>query len=789
MPKIQIAMPLIPVRRIVVFPYMVLHMDVGREKSIAALEAAMTAGQTVFFVSQTDAAKNDPAIEDLYSVGIVAKIRQIIKLPQGYARVLTEGMYRAKLLTVSEDGPYAVCTVRRMYADRRGMEKTDAEAAMRIIDRLLESYFGINSNASRELYAQIQKETELGRYVDRIAAELLTETADRQQILEESNLLERARKLAAILEHEIEVIRSENEIAAKVQESFAQQRRENILREQMRVISKELGDDMESDIAAFGEKMNAMALPDEVREKAQRELSRLSRFPSSSAESNVIYTYLTYLLEMPYGVYSTEKYDIKRAAKILDRDHYGLQKVKERILEHIAVQKLTGNAQGQILCLVGPPGVGKTSIAKSIAEALGRSYARISLGGIHDEAEIRGHRKTYIGAMPGRIADAVKKAGTQNPLLLLDEIDKLGADYKGDPSAALLEVLDPAQNRTFRDHYLEADFSLQDVMFITTANQADQIPAPLLDRMEMITLSGYTEEEKTAIALKHLLPRCMASHGIPKEALHIRKEAIRDMIRYYTREAGVRTLERTLCHLLRRVAKKLLDGETKVSVTAKNLESFLGPYKYIQEKASEQSAVGLATGLAWTAVGGETLEIEVSVLAGDGKVHLTGKLGEVMKESAAAAISYIRSRADALGIDPDFYKKCDLHLHVPEGAVPKDGPSAGVTMATAIASALSGRAVRGEVAMTGEITLRGRVLAVGGIKEKLLAAYRNGKTTILIPKENQRDLEELPPAIRQKLHIIPADAMDTVLEAALLPLASSAALPLPIRHIDMVDRA
>ncbi len=769
MPGKREEMPLIPMRGIVIFPYMVLHIDVAREKSIAALEAAMEGDRLVFLTSQKDASVESPSVEELYTIGTVVRVKQLLKLPKGFVRVMVEGLYRAELVAAEEDR-FINCTVQKVQADRFALTAADMEAAMRMADRLLLEYLELSPRVSRDIYAKISANRDLGRYTDAIAAEILLRTEDRQKILEEKNLLLRVEKLISILQNEIAVLSSEREIAAKVQENFALQRRENILREQMRVIAHELGDDLESDIAAFQEKIKTKPFPDEVRKKAEKELARLARFPSASAEANTIYNYLEQLLGMPYGVRSEENTDIARAKAILERDHYGLERVKERILEYLAVRTLAGSVSGQILCLVGPPGVGKTSIAKSVAEALGRKYVRIALGGVHDEAEIRGHRKTYIGAMPGRIADAIRHAGTENPLVLLDEIDKLGTDYKGDPTAALLEVLDPAQNSSFRDHFLEVPFSLSDVMFITTANAADRIPRPLYDRMEIIEIPGYTEAEKTEIAMRHLWPRNVKKHGLTGKKVRIRRDVIAEIITHYTKEAGVRGLERELAHALRRAAKEIVGGKEQVVFTKNNLTRYLGVYKFLQDTIEKEPTIGVACGLAWTAVGGETLQIEVNAMEGDGKVQLTGKLGDVMKESAAAAISYIRTRTKELGIPLDFYKTQDLHVHVPEGAVPKDGPSAGITIATAIASALSGRAVRGDLAMTGEITLRGRVLPIGGVKEKLLAAHRYGKTTVLLPLDNKKDLEDIPQDVLDKMEIIFADNMDTVLSTALLPL-------------------
>lgn len=762
-------MPLIPVRGIVIFPYMVLHFDVAREKSIAALEAAMKNGQMAFLATQRDANENEPGAEGIYTVGTVARIRQMLRLPQNYVRVLVEGLYRAELASVDTEGEFYTCQVHQIRSLRRGLTAVDAEAARRVIDRLFTEYLQLNPRANAEVYRTVAAEEDFGKYLDFLASNFFVRTTDKQAILEEKNVAERARKFIVILEGEVEVLRTENSITSKVQENLAQNRKEAYLREQMQVISRELGDDFEEDLAAFEQKIYTKALPEEVRKKAEKELLKLRRQNPSSPESAVTYTYLETLLEMPYGIRSMESSNLKKAARILDRDHYGLEKVKERLLEYLAVRKLAGDMKGQILCLVGPPGVGKTSIAKSVAEALGREYVRISLGGVHDEADIRGHRKTYIGSMPGRIADAIRRAGTENPLILLDEIDKMGTDHRGDPAAALLEVLDPAQNHSFRDHYLEVPFSLENVLFITTANVADKIPRPLYDRMEVIDIAGYTEDEKLEIGVRHLLPKTLKSHGLADKKVQVRRDALRGIIGHYTREAGVRQLEREIARLCRRLAAKVEAGEEAITVSARNLEALLGKYKFIRDMETGKDEIGTATGLAWTAVGGETLRIEVAVMDGDGKIQRTGSLGDVMKESVSAAVSFIRTRANTLGIAPDFYKTKDIHVHVPEGAVPKDGPSAGITMATAIASALSGRPVAGHIAMTGEVTLRGKVLPVGGIKEKLTAAHRLGKRTVLIPAENMRDIEELPGAVRNALEIIPVSHMDEVFSHALLP--------------------
>ncbi len=789
MPRQLLTMPLIPVRGIVIFPYMVLHFDVARDKSIAALETAMQNGQTAFLTTQTDAGENEPGPEGLYKVGTVARIRQMLRLPQNYVRVLVEGLYRAELCEVQTEGPHYMCRVRQIRSLRRGLTTIDTEATRRVIDRLFAEYLERNPRANADVYRTASEEKDLGKYLDFLASNFFVRTADKQAILEEKNVAERARKFIVIMEGEIEVLRTENDITAQVQENLAQHRKEAYLREQLQVITRELGDDLEADISDFENKIHTRALPDAVREKAEKELLKLRRQNPSSPEFHVGFSYLETLLDMPYGIRSMENNSVRRAARILERDHYGLRKVKERLLEYLAVRKLAGDVKGQILCLVGPPGVGKTSIVKSVAEALGREYVRISLGGVHDEADIRGHRKTYIGSMPGRIADAIRRAGTENPLLLLDEIDKMGADFKGDPAAALLEVLDPAQNHTFRDHYLEVPFSLENVMFITTANSADKIPRPLYDRMEVIEIAGYTEEEKLEIAMRHLLPAALKNHGLADKGVRVRRDAMRGIIEHYTREAGVRRLEREIAHLCRRMAARVEAGAESITATAANLEEMLGKYKYIRDTATCRDEVGTATGLAWTAVGGETLSIEVAVMEGTGKIQLTGSLGDIMKESASAAISFIRTRAASLGIAADFYKTRDIHIHIPEGAVPKDGPSAGITLATALASALSLRPVRGDIAMTGEVTLRGRVLPVGGITEKLLAAHRLGKKTVLIPHENMRDTDEIPASVRKELTIIPVRDMDAVLSHALLPLPAHTAADMDLLSAAPVGEA
>ena len=770
--------PMLALRGLVLYPNMILNFEVAREKSIKALEVAMKSyNQQIFLVAQKDIRVDDPNADDLYKVGVVAKITQILRLPGNHLRVLVEGIFRAKTEDIIAAKPFWLVEVEQIDCDKP--KEKDApllEAWIRRVKEQFEEYCMLSPKVPQEMITQIITEHNPHLLVERIVGNLPFEADVKQSLLEQSDPLKRLEMVSKLFEQENNILVLENEIYDKVKEQIDKGQREYFLREQMRVIAQELGEDDNEDneLEEYYKKIRALKLSDEATEKLIKEVDRLSKMPSSSPEANVIRTYLDTCLELPWNTYSKQKPDILKAQKILDKDHYGLDKVKERILEIIAVRQLNPDIRGQIICLVGPPGVGKTSIAKSVARSLGRKYVRISLGGIKDESEIRGHRKTYIGSMPGRIINAMKLAGTKNPVILLDEIDKVGNDFRGDPASALLEVLDSEQNVAFRDHYIELPFDLSDVLFITTANTTDTIPAPLYDRMDVITLSSYTREEKFQIAKRHLWSKQVKKHGLTAKMVHITNDALYQLIDHYTREAGVRTLERTIAKLCRMAAKKIVSGESeKVSFTVKNLEEFLGPKKYKTEKASVTDEVGVVTGLAWTSVGGETMPIEVAVMDGTGKLQLTGNLGDVMKESAQAAVSYIRTRSHLWKIDSEFYKKKDIHIHVPEGAVPKDGPSAGITICTAIVSALTEIPVRHDVAMTGEITLRGRVLPIGGLKEKTMAAFRYGVKTVLIPKDNEPDLAEVDPVVKDAIRFVPVDSMDSVLQEALLDIHKS----------------
>ena len=780
----RVLLPMLALRGLVLFPQMVLHFDVGREKSLQALNDAMSNDRMIFLVAQKDIRTEDPAVSDLYQIGVVAKIKQIIKPSQGGpVRVLVEGRYRARMAECLRSDPYFYVEAERMELKAMPVKKSMMAAAlMRTIKELFEQYCSLTPRMPRELVVNAMGSDDPVYLVEYIASQMTIPPEDKQAILEESRPIERLERMAKILEHENSILTLEQEIQERVREQVDKNQREYYLREQMRAISVELGEeDVVTEAADYREKIEALHAVDEVKEKLLKEVDRLVKLPSSSHESGVIRGYLDSCLELPWGIYTKEKIDIKAAKRQLDADHYGLEKIKDRILESIAVRKLAPEMKGQILCFVGPPGVGKTSIAKSIAKALGRKYARMSLGGVRDESDIRGHRKTYIGAMPGRIINAIKLAGSSNPLILLDEVDKLGSDYRGDPSSALLEVLDSEQNYAFRDHYIEVPYDLSQVLFIATANDRDTIPAPLLDRMEIIELGSYTREEKFQIAKRHLLKKQMQRHGLNGRMLHVKDEALYTLIDNYTREAGVRRLERSIASLCRKAAKAIAAGDAKqVTVTAQTVEEYLGPKKYLPELIFAEDQVGVVNGLAWTSVGGELLQVEVAVLDGSGKLELTGSLGDVMKESAHAAVSYVRSCTEQYGIEKDFYKTKDIHIHVPEGAVPKDGPSAGVTICTALVSALSGIPVRRDIAMTGEITLRGRVLPIGGLKEKTMAAYRAGVKTVMIPFLNRADLYEVDPVVKEHIEFIPAEHVSTILDHALVrqpqPL-EAAALP------------
>ena len=753
---------------------MVLHFDVGRPKSIAALEAAMVNDQEIFLSSQVDSKIDEPDQNEIYEVGTIAKIKQMLKLPGDTIRVLVEGLERGKILDYVKDEPYyEVDLITPIKYNYRDME-LEMEAVARSVLSVFEKFVKLSSKVSPEILLTVTSLDDYDRLADIIAANTLVKTEDKQRVLEAFDPVDRLENLYEILTREIEILEIENKINLRVRRQIDKVQREYYLREQIKAIQKELGesDGISEEVKEYQEKIEKANLPEEALEKANKELDRLARMGQGSAEGSVIRTYLDWITDLPWDIQTDDNLDLKNAAKILDEDHYGLTKVKERVIEYLAVRQMTKSMKGPILCFVGPPGVGKTSIAKSIARSLDRKFIQMSVGGVRDEAEIRGHRRTYVGAIPGRVISSIKHAGTKNPVFLLDEIDKMSSDFRGDPASALLEVLDPEQNNAFRDHYLELAFDLSNVMFLTTANNLDTIPRPLLDRMEIIHISGYTEEEKLNIATKYLIPKQLKEHGISKNSIRITENTIRNIINYYTRESGVRELERQIAAICRKVARRLIDDKVKsVRITENNLEKYLGIPKYRYDKVEKNDEVGIVTGLAWTPVGGDTLSIEVVPMAGKGKLVLTGQLGDVMKESARAGFSYIRSRSKEFGLEDDFHEQTDIHIHIPEGAIPKDGPSAGITMTTAVVSALLGVKVKSNLAMTGEITLRGRVLPVGGIKEKILAAHRAGITNILIPKENERDLIDIPDNIKRNLTIRAVETMDEVLEYALVDKA------------------
>ena len=774
-------MPALALRGLTVYPKMMVHFDVGREASVKAIEESMSSNQPIFLVAQKDIRVEEPDRNHLFAMGTVSVVRQILRLPGKTIRVMVEGQIRARLHELTQTDPYLVAQVEPVETSEHYEGKTNslrAEAAIRQAYELFDRYSELSpKNASAEMLMNIMSSEDAGYIADFLAQNVSMRVLDKQSILDELRPVQRLNKMNRLLRREVEILEMEQSIQRRVQENMTQNQKDAFLREQVRVIQEELGEDGDNELAAYRRQIADAKLPEEVETKLLKEVMHLEKQPFGSAEASVLRNYLDVCLELPWTKTSKERVNVQAARKILDADHFGLEKVKERILEFLAVKQLAPDLKGQILCLVGPPGVGKTSIGMSMARALNRKMARISLGGVHDEADIRGHRKTYVGAMPGRIINAVRQAGTRNPLLLLDEIDKLGSDMRGDPAAALLEVLDGEQNSTFRDHFVELPFDLSEVLFITTANTTSTIPKPLLDRMEVIELPSYTDEEKLQIAKQHLLPKQLKRHGLKKNQLKITDDAIREVIVSYTRESGVRVLERELGALCRKVAMGIVSQRYKQAhVTGDTLEEFLGPRKFHPEKKGLENQVGLVNGLAWTSVGGTLLEAEVNVVPGSGKVELTGNLGNVMKESARAAFTYIRSRAVQLGVEPNFYKEKDIHIHFPEGAVPKDGPSAGVTITTAMVSALTGIPVRGDVAMTGEVTLRGRVLPIGGLREKSMAALRNGIHTVIIPKDNESDLEEIDQTVRGALQFIPASHVDQVLANALEhpPLAQPA---------------
>ena len=766
----QLTIPVLPLRGMVVYPAVVMHLDVGRKPSVEALEMAMIQKREILLISQKESAIKEPNQDDLYTIGTVAYVKQMLKLPNGTIRVLVEGIARAKVIDYKQAEPYMFAEAEILTDD----QVTDEPKRVALIRMLLEQfkkYVGLSKKLSTETYSSVMDIDDLSRLTDVITSHLPLKLAVKQQLLEMTVIEDRAQQLVELISNEQEVLRLEQKIGRRVKKSIEQTQKEYYLREQMKAIQKELGDKdgKSGEIADLQEKIEQSGMPGRMLKIANKELNRYERIPQTSAESSVIRNYLDWLISLPWTEETEDHLEINKATDILNQDHYGLEKVKERVLEHLAVQQLTNSLQGPILCLVGPPGVGKTSLAKSIASAVNRRFVRMSLGGVRDESEIRGHRRTYVGAMPGRIIQGMKKAATINPVILLDEIDKMANDFRGDPAAAMLEVLDPEQNNQFSDHFIEEPYDLSNVMFIATANTLQTIPAPLLDRMEIISIAGYTEVEKQHIAKEHLIPKQLKAHGLTKGQLQIRDEAIIQLIRRYSREAGVRQLERQIAALCRKATKLYVSEEKKrIIITKKQVENLLGKPIYRYGMMETEDQIGAATGLAYTAAGGDTLSIEVSIVPGKGKLALTGKLGDVMKESAQAALSYIRSRTDELSIDPDFYQNHDIHIHVPEGATPKDGPSAGITIATALVSSLTNRPVKKEVGMTGEITLRGRVLPIGGLKEKTLSAHRAGLTTIILPKDNEKDLEDIPKSVRETLTFISVSHLDQVLEHALM---------------------
>ena len=773
--KIEHELPLIPLRGLAIFPYMILNFDVGREISLKALDAGALNDDIVFLTSQKEAETDEPTTDDFYHVGTICKIKQMIKLPGDTVRVLVEGISRGKIKEVEmdEEQGYFKAIIEEIAYDAENVdEDIEVEALVRNVFDAFEEYINIGNRVSPEILITLADLDNVDRFIDTIAANIYLKPEQKQSVLEEFDVKQRLELIYTILLEEIEILKIEKKITLRVKKQMNKVQKDYYLREQLRAIQKELGeeDDINSEADEYREKLNKIKAPKETKEKIAKEINKFSKISPMSPDVSVSRAYLDTVFSLPWNKETRDKLDLDKSKQILDDEHYGLEKVKERILEYLAIRKLSKSLKGPIICLVGPPGVGKTSIAKSIADSLGRKFVRISLGGVRDEAEIRGHRRTYVGSMPGRIVNGLKEAQTKNPVFLLDEIDKMSSDYKGDPASAMLEVLDPEQNKDFVDHYLEVPFDLSKILFVTTANSLSTIPRPLLDRMEIIEVSGYIEEEKLNIVKKYLLPKQIKEHALKYNFIKMDDEVIRDVIDSYTREAGVRNLERKIAQICRKVAKKYVENPSleEVVITKDDLDEYLGKNRYRHQLAGTKPEVGIVTGLAWTAVGGETLTAEVNVLKGKGQVVLTGKLGAVMKESAQTGISYIRSIADNFDIDPEFYSKNDIHIHLPEGAVPKDGPSAGITMALAVLSALTNIPVRNNVAMTGEITLRGRVLAVGGVKEKLLAAHRAGITKVLLPKDCEHDLEEIPQNVKDEMEFVLVEHMDEVLEHALL---------------------
>lgn len=764
--------PLLPLRGLLVYPSMVLHLDVGREKSVKALEKAMVEDNLILLCSQSEVNIEEPTQDDIFRIGTVANVRQMLKLPNGTIRVLVEGMERAEVIEYTDQEEYYEVIARELPEEEN--HDPEVSALMRTVLSQFENYINLSKKVTPETLAAVSDIDEPGRLADVITSHLSLKIKDKQEILETIDVRKRLEKLLDILNNEREVLELERKINQRVKKQMEKTQKEYYLREQMKAIQKELGDKegRAGEVEELRSQLQELELPERVHEKVEKEIDRLEKMPASSAEGGVIRNYVDWLLALPWTNKTEDDLDIVKAEQVLDEDHYGLEKPKERVLEYLAVQKLVKKMKGPILCLVGPPGVGKTSLARSIARSLERKFVRISLGGVRDEAEIRGHRRTYVGAMPGRIIQGMKTAGSMNPVFLLDEIDKMASDFRGDPSSALLEVLDPEQNNTFSDHFVEIPFDLSNVMFVTTANVLHNIPRPLLDRMEVLYIPGYTELEKLQIANRYLLPKQKSEHGLTPEQLILDEEALMKVIREYTRESGVRNLEQQVAALCRKAAKQIVTNQSEsIEIKADDIKEYLGIPKFRYGMAELEDQVGTVTGLAWTEVGGETLTIEVTVVPGTGKLTLTGKLGDVMKESAQAAFSFTRSKAVELGIDPEFHEKLDVHIHIPEGAIPKDGPSAGITIATALISSLTKRHVARDVAMTGEITLRGRVLPIGGLKEKSLAAHRAGYKKILLPKDNERDLRDIPDSVKNDVEFVPVSHMDQVLEHALVEQA------------------
>jgi ATP-dependent Lon protease len=763
-------LPVLPVRDIVVYPYMILPLFVGRDVSIKAIDHSLNTNRMVLLLTQKDLNVESPSPADLYSMGTVCMIMRMLKLPDGRVKVLVQGLNKARAVSFSQQEPFFVAKIAKMPEEKPIEMTLENEALIRNVKEQMDKIVSLGKTMLPDVMVVIENIEDPSRLADLIASNMGLKTENAQEILEMSDPVERLRKISEMLAREIQLLTIQQKIQTEARGEIDKTQREYFLREQLKAIQRELGDIDErgEEAREFRKKIEDAKMPEKVQKEAEKQLKRLEKMHPDSAESGTIRTYLEWLTEIPWSKSTKDNLDIKTAEKVLNEDHYDLEKVKERILEYLSVRKLKEKMKGPILCFIGPPGVGKTSLGRSIARSLGREFVRMSLGGVRDEAEIRGHRRTYVGALPGRIVQGIKNAGTNNPVFMLDEIDKIGMDFRGDPSSALLEVLDPEQNNSFMDHYLAVPFDLSNVMFITTGNLADTIPGPLKDRMEILYLSGYTEEEKLEIAKKYLVPKQLEEHGITTKILKLSESAVRQIISHYTREAGVRNLEREIANLCRKIAKQVAEGKAKeFSVTAGNLHKYLGVPKYLPEEEIKKNEIGVATGLAWTEAGGDIIYIEATTMKGKGNLTLTGQLGDVMKESAQAALSYVRAKAKKLDISEDLFSNTDLHIHVPAGAIPKDGPSAGITMATAIASALTGAPVKKNVAMTGEVTLRGRVLPIGGLKEKTLAAKRMGIKTVIIPHRNQKDLEDLPKYVKEGMHFILAETMDDVLKTAI----------------------